>query len=97
MDSHLRGLLSSSNGIQLGNQSFSVLSNQNLVAGPKFENAFLDHNFRESHYLQPDETLSYIALSLSEAQGDDSLENCDFSDTVLGVYKSDSYGRRHEE
>jgi hypothetical protein len=84
MDPRLRGFLSSANGIQLGNQSFSVLSNQNLVAGPRFENAFLDHNFRESHYLQPDETPSHIALSSSEAQGDDSLEDCDFSDTVLG-------------
>ncbi|XP_059463235.1 scarecrow-like protein 9 [Corylus avellana] len=80
MDPRLRGFLGSANGVQLGNQSFSVLANQNLVAGPRFENAFLDHNFRESHYLQPDE----IALSSSEAQGDDSPEDCDFSDTVLG-------------
>jgi hypothetical protein len=84
MDPRLRGFLGSANGIQLGNQSFSVLPNQNLVAGPRFENAFLDHNFRESHYLQPDETQSHIALSLSEAQGNDYLEDCDFSDTVLG-------------
>lgn len=84
MDPRLRGFLGSTNGIQLGNQSFSVLSNQNLVAGPRFENAFLDRNFRESHYLQPDQTPSHIALSSSETHGDDSPEDCDFSDTVLG-------------
>ncbi|XP_062167955.1 scarecrow-like protein 9 [Alnus glutinosa] len=84
MDSRLRGFLDPTNGIQLGNQSFSVLSNQNLVAGPRFENAFLDHNFRESHYLQPDQTPSHIALSSSEAHGNDYPEDCDFSDTVLG-------------
>ncbi|XP_059428634.1 scarecrow-like protein 9 isoform X1 [Corylus avellana] len=37
-----------------------------------------------SYYLQPGETPSHIALSSSEAQGDDSPEDCDFSDTVLG-------------
>lgn len=77
------GFSGSTNGIQLGNQSFSVIGNQNLVARPRFENALLDHNFREFHYLQPDERPSPTAPPLSVTQGEDSPEDCDFSDAVL--------------
>lgn len=83
-DQRLRGFSVSTNGIQVDNQSFSAISNQNLVAGPRFENAVLDHPFSGFHYAQPDQTPSHMAPRPSEAHGDDSLEDCDFSDAVLG-------------
>uniref|UniRef100_A0A2N9J2N1 Uncharacterized protein n=1 Tax=Fagus sylvatica TaxID=28930 RepID=A0A2N9J2N1_FAGSY len=83
MDSRLSGFSGSTNGIRLGNSSFSVLSNENLVARPRFENALLDHNVRGFHFLQPDQTLSHMAPRLSVAQREDSPEDCDFSDAAL--------------
>ncbi|GMY14531.1 scarecrow-like protein 9 [Fagus crenata] len=83
MDSRLSGFSGSTNGIRLGNSSFSVLSNENLVARPRFENALLDHNVRGFHFLQPDQTLSQMAPRSSVAQREDSPEDCDFSDAAL--------------
>ncbi|KAG2690587.1 hypothetical protein I3843_09G190100 [Carya illinoinensis] len=84
MDSRGRVFSGSTHGMGLVNQSSSVHSNQNLVSGPRFENPFLDHKPRGFHYLQPDQGPSYIAPSLDEVQGEDSPEDCDFSDAVLG-------------
>ncbi|KAK9291097.1 hypothetical protein L1049_009284 [Liquidambar formosana] len=54
MGNELRGFAGSMNGIQMGNQPVPFLSDQNCVNGPKYENTFLDHSFREFHYLPPD-------------------------------------------
>lgn len=85
MDPRLREFLDSRDGVQLGNRPFSVVSNQNLVAIPRFENAFLDHSFRGSYYLRPEQTPSHIASSSIASHGEDFSEDCDFADDdVLG-------------
>ena len=83
MDSHFSGFSGSNNGVQFGNPSFSVLSNENLVARPRFNNALLDHNVRGFHFLESDQTPSHIAPTLSVNEREDSPEDCDFSDAVL--------------
>ncbi|KAJ4704659.1 Scarecrow-like protein [Melia azedarach] len=82
MDPRLRGFSGSVNGIQLSNQPVSVFPNQNLVPG-RFENIFLDHGFRDYHYLQPDPTHSNVVSQSSVNPEEDSPEDCDFSDAVL--------------
>ncbi|KAG2690591.1 hypothetical protein I3760_09G194000 [Carya illinoinensis] len=84
MDPHPRGFSGSTDAIQLGNQSFSVLSNQNPVSRPRFGNSFFDHEYRGFHFHQPDEAPSHMTPSSTGAQGVDYSEDCDFSDTVLG-------------
>ncbi|KAK4544820.1 hypothetical protein RGQ29_032977 [Quercus rubra] len=83
MDSHFSGFSGSNNGVQFGNPSFSVLSNENLVARPRFNNALLDHNVRGFHFLESDQIPSHIAPTLSVNEREDSPEDCDFSDAVL--------------
>ncbi|KAK7852446.1 scarecrow-like protein 9 [Quercus suber] len=83
MDSHFSGFSGSNNGVQFGNPSFSALSNENLVARPRFDNALLDHNVRGFHFLESDQTPSHIAPTSSVNEREDSPEDCDFSDAVL--------------
>ncbi|KAK9985269.1 hypothetical protein SO802_030220 [Lithocarpus litseifolius] len=83
MDSRFSGFSGSANGVQFGNPSFSLLSNENLVARPRFDNALLDHNVRGFHFLESDQTPSHIAPSSSVNEREDSPEDCDFSDAVL--------------
>ncbi|KAI9152863.1 hypothetical protein LWI28_002266 [Acer negundo] len=86
MDPKLRGFSGSLNGIQLSNQPMSVFPNQNLVVAGRFDNIFIDNNFRDYHYLQPDDptTSSNVASCPSVMNHEeDSPEDCDFSDAVL--------------
>ncbi|KAF5737175.1 hypothetical protein HS088_TW13G00053 [Tripterygium wilfordii] len=84
MDPRLRGFSGYMNGMGLGNQPISVLPNQNLVAGHRFENSLIDHNLRPHYYFpsdpKPSERDSYSTVNHEE----DTPEDCDFSDTVLG-------------
>ncbi|KAK4833352.1 hypothetical protein QYF36_003307 [Acer negundo] len=64
----------------------SVFPNQNLVVAGRFDNIFIDNNFRDYHYLQPDDptTSSNVASCPSVMNHEeDSPEDCDFSDAVL--------------
>ncbi|KAL4605060.1 hypothetical protein ACB092_09G001300 [Castanea dentata] len=83
MDSRFSGFSGSANGVQFGNPSFSVVSNENLVARPRFDNALSDHNVRGFHFLESDQTPSHKAPSSSLNEREDSPEDCDFSDAVL--------------
>ncbi|KAK6231412.1 hypothetical protein SCA6_001485 [Theobroma cacao] len=87
MDPRFRGF----SGFQLRNQTVSVFPsqpasvfpNQNSVAGPRFQNTYIDHNFREFDYHPPDPTPSNMAPISSLSHEEDPSEDCDFSDSVL--------------
>ncbi|XWS59824.1 hypothetical protein CRYUN_Cryun08bG0155200 [Craigia yunnanensis] len=87
MDPRLRGF----SGFQLRNQTVSVFQNQpvsvfpnqNSVAGPRFQNAYTDNNFKEFHYHPPDPAPNNRAPISSLSHEEDPSEDCDFSDSVL--------------
>ena len=79
MDPHRRGFSSSTNGIRSGNPAFSIHSDHNLVAGPKFGNSL----FLPSSGVNPDPASSNGASGFSLSPEEDSSEDCDFSDEVL--------------
>lgn len=83
MDPRLRGFSSSLNGVQLGNRSLPVLSNQSCVSGQKFENSFVDHKSMEFPYLPTDPKPNNVTPISNALHEEDSPEDCDFSDTVL--------------
>ncbi|CAK7333979.1 unnamed protein product [Dovyalis caffra] len=83
MDPRLRGYSISMNGIQLGNQPISVLSNQNLVSRPRFENTSVDHNCREFHYITPDPKPTNVTPYSNLTHEEDSSKDFDFSDVTL--------------
>ncbi|XVF55270.1 hypothetical protein PTKIN_Ptkin06aG0023400 [Pterospermum kingtungense] len=63
------------------NQAASVFPNQNFVAGPRFQNTYIDHNFKEFHYHPRPENIP--APSNGAPNEEDLSEDCDFSDSVL--------------
>ncbi|XVF08107.1 hypothetical protein REPUB_Repub06bG0197400 [Reevesia pubescens] len=66
------------------NQPVSVFPNQNFVAGPRFQNTYIDHNFREFHYHPPHDPASSSGAPISSLSHEEDLsEDCDFSDSVL--------------
>ncbi|KAJ8899946.1 hypothetical protein K2173_019651 [Erythroxylum novogranatense] len=83
MDPRFRGFSGSTNGIQFRSQPLSVLPNQNVVGGFRFENSFIDHNVREFHFPPPDPEPTNVTPYSNVTQEEDSPEDCDFSDTVL--------------
>ncbi|KAJ6331653.1 hypothetical protein OIU76_010108 [Salix suchowensis] len=83
MDPRLRGYSNPMNGIQLGNQPVSVLSNQNLVSRPIFENTLVDHNCKEFHYVPPYPKPTDVTPYSNLTDKEDSPEDFDFSDVTL--------------
>ncbi|KAJ6699578.1 hypothetical protein OIU79_012776 [Salix purpurea] len=83
MDPRLRGYSNPMNGIQLGNQPISVLSNQNLVSRPIFENTLVDHNCKEFHYVPPYPKPTDVTPYSNLTDKEDSPEDFDFSDVTL--------------
>ncbi|XVF76646.1 hypothetical protein PTKIN_Ptkin13bG0283300 [Pterospermum kingtungense] len=68
------------------NQPVSVFPNQNFVAGSRFQNTCIDHNFREFHHHPPDpapSTTTRPPISSGLSRVEDPSEDCDFSDSVL--------------
>ncbi|KAJ0089305.1 hypothetical protein Patl1_31852 [Pistacia atlantica] len=83
MDPRSRVFSTSVNGIQLSNQPLPVFPNQNLVGG-RFDNSiFVDPNFRDYQYYQPNSSSNNVASVSSVNHEEDSPEDCDFSDAVL--------------
>ncbi|KAJ6747083.1 hypothetical protein OIU74_029536 [Salix koriyanagi] len=83
MDPRLRGYSNPMNGIQLGNQPVSVLSNQNLVSRPIFENTLVEHNCKEFHYVPPYPKPTDVTPYSNLTDKEDSPEDFDFSDVTL--------------
>ncbi|KAI3447700.1 hypothetical protein Pfo_004365 [Paulownia fortunei] len=95
MDPRFHGLLNSSNGLQLENQSMAEFSNRKLGNGPRFQitypdqklvnghtnqsSSFQDHSIGGAHLL-PNQPFSNGTVSSSFVDIDD---DCDFSDAVL--------------
>ncbi|OMO97203.1 Transcription factor GRAS [Corchorus olitorius] len=87
MDPRFRG----HSGFQLKNQTMSVFPNQpvsvfpnqNFVTVPRFQNTYIDHNFKEFHYHPPDPTPSNTPPVSSLSHEEDPSDDCDFSDSVL--------------
>ncbi|XP_057970805.1 scarecrow-like protein 9 [Malania oleifera] len=89
MDPHLRRFPGFTNGIQLGNQYLPVLADQGLVGGPRprFQDASVDCTFRGIQFLPPPNPPPSCASTStvpSVSPEEDSQEDCDFSDAVLG-------------
>ncbi|XP_031251368.1 scarecrow-like protein 9 [Pistacia vera] len=83
MDPSSRVFSTSVNGIQLSNQPLPVFPNQNLVGGRLDNGIFVDHNFRDYQYYQPNSSSNNVASVSSVNHEEDSPEDCDFSDAVL--------------
>ncbi|GLT92562.1 hypothetical protein SLE2022_103930 [Rubroshorea leprosula] len=92
MDPRFRGYSGSVNGIQMRSQpipafptgSVPNFGNQNFVAGPRFENSYVHNSFRDFNFLPPDPRPRKEETDSSLNHEEDSLEDCDFSDAVLG-------------
>ncbi|KAF8397467.1 hypothetical protein HHK36_016384 [Tetracentron sinense] len=70
------------NGFKFDDESFSVISDQNLVNELKLEDNFLDHNFMDLPFLPADPNPSNLAPS-SKENFPACSEDCDLSDVVL--------------
>lgn len=90
MDPRIRCCAGSQNGI-LCNHPVSFLSDQNIVAGPRYESSSSSNStsvvdqprFRDFRYLEPDPPPpSSVGLS-SSVNHEDDHDDCDFSDVVL--------------
>lgn len=97
MDPRFSDFSDSLNGVQLRNQPMStfpdrklngprcetVHPDQNPINGPRFQHAFLEHNFEGIQFFPNDPSTSNITSTSSLGVEDDYSEDLDFSDAVL--------------
>lgn len=83
MDQRLRGYYGSVNQYKLNDETFSVLSDQNLVIGFKTNDTLVSQSYLDIHALPPDPVADNQNSSSVVRQEGDSPEDYDFSDVVL--------------